>query len=129
MNGKSFDKSFHLTLPISVTTINRLKMAILKKLNIPNSPTVMEKMKIFNIKGIEIDDMDIEYLTHKQVLYLSLDGTQFNMVNYVNEYKFLYSIKSGGYGKVFAAESLLTGDEFAIKEIDVSNLCKYRSNY
>ncbi len=58
-------------------------------------------MKIYNYKGIEIDDADIEYLKHGQTLFLALDGGQFNVYNYVNEYKFVKWIKSGGYGKVY----------------------------
>ena len=33
-----------------------------------------EKMKIYNYKGIEIDDADIEYLKNGQMLYLALNS-------------------------------------------------------
>lgn len=33
-----------------------------------------DKIRIFNNKGIEIDDADISYLHADQILYVSLDG-------------------------------------------------------
>lgn len=108
----------------SIKSLNRLKNSIIKDLNLSLN---IEKMKIFNYKGIEIDDADIEYLKHLQTLYISLDGAPFSVYNYVNEYKFLEWIKSGGYGKVFLAQHVLTGEKVAIKQINVSNLCK--NNY
>ncbi len=89
-------------------------------------------MKIYNYKGIELDDADIEYLQHRQTVYLSLDGSNFNILNYVNEHKFLKWIKSGGYGKVYSGKylfkvalNLLSKDIVAVKQIDVSTLCKH----
>jgi hypothetical protein len=34
----------------------------------------IDKMKIYNYKGLEIDDADIEYLKDNQYLYVSFDG-------------------------------------------------------
>jgi len=82
----------------SIRSLNRLKNIIVKQLNLNVN---IEQMIIFNYKGIEIDDADIEYLTHLQTLYISLDGASFSVYNYVNEYKFVKWIKSGGYGKVY----------------------------
>lgn len=61
----------------------------------------MDKIRIFNNKGIEIDDADIPYLQTDQILYVSLDGGNFNENNFANEHEFGYWIKSGGYGKVY----------------------------
>lgn len=33
-----------------------------------------EKVKIYNYKGIEIDDADVEYLKDQQVLYLAINS-------------------------------------------------------
>ncbi len=91
-----------------------------------------EKIKIYNYKGIEIDNADIEYLKDKQVLYLSLNSIYninffsldepFNVVNYAREYEFIKWLKSGGYGKVYTANHCITGEEVAIKKIDTSKL-------
>ena len=37
----------------------------------------LDKIRIFNDKGIEIDDADISYLHSNQILYVSLDGKIF----------------------------------------------------
>ena len=34
----------------------------------------LDKIRIFNTKGIEIDDADISYLHTDQILYVSLEG-------------------------------------------------------
>ncbi len=98
INGKSYDKIIEMILMPSIRSLNRLKSAIAKYLKVSLN---IEKMKIYNYKGIEIDDADIEYLKHHQTLFLSLEGASFSVNNYVNEYKFIKWIKSGGYGKVY----------------------------
>jgi len=87
-----------MELNLSIKTLHHLKISIQKTLN---SSYAIEKMKIYNYKAIELDDADIEYLRHNQTLYLSIDGANFNALNYANEYKFVKWIKSGGYGKVY----------------------------
>jgi len=95
-----------------------------------------EKMKIYNYKGIEIDNADIPYLKDKQMLYLALNSNSnylkilmfldesFNVINYYREYEFIKQIKSGGYGTVYAAKHVITGAEVAIKKIDTSKIGK-----
>jgi serine/threonine protein kinase len=49
-------------------------------------------------------------------------GSNFNVLNYVYEYEFVHWIKSGGYGKVFLARSVLRKDYLvAVKKIDISS--------
>jgi len=54
-----------------VNSLKRLKDSIIA--NISKVPS--DKVRIFNHKGIEIDDADINYLHNNQILYVSLDGT------------------------------------------------------
>jgi len=113
--------------------LKRLKDNILNTLGIKVN---IEKMRIFNYKGIEIDNADIEYLKDNQILYLSLNSIffskqideSFNAVNYVREYEIVKLIKSGGYGKVYSAVSVITNQEVAIKKTDTSKLCKFYFN-
>jgi serine/threonine protein kinase len=79
-------------------------------------------MRIYNHKGLEIDDSDIYYLKDKQVVYLSLDGSPFSVLNYVNEYEIVKWIKSGGYGIVYLARHVITNEIVAIKKVDISSL-------
>lgn len=37
----------------------------------------VDKMIIYNYKGLEIDDVDIPYLLNEQILYVSFDGIYF----------------------------------------------------
>jgi len=81
-------------------------------------------MVIYNFKGLELDDSDIFYINNGDVLCASLDGRQFDSVNYVNMYEFIKNVKAGGYGKVYIAANVFTGEKVAIKKIDTGNLCK-----
>lgn len=45
-----------------------------------------DKIKIYDYKEIELDDVDINYLQDSQTLYVSFDGIYFNCYN-------LYKIK------------------------------------
>jgi calcium-dependent protein kinase len=118
-NSKKYDKSFDLTLPNSINSLKRLKDCILNNIK---SQGNIDKIKIFNYKGIEIDEADIDYLGNGQMLFLSLDGGSFSILNYINEYDTVKSIKSGGYGKVYLAKHVLTGKLVAIKQSNVTHL-------
>ena len=118
-NGKKYDKMFEMYLSSSINSLRRLKDTILSiiKVNIQT-----EKLRIFNYKGIEIDDADIDYLSNGQYIYISLDGSSFSTLNYIFEYEIIKEIKSGGYGKVYLAKQILTDKLVAIKQNDVTNL-------
>lgn len=80
-------------------------------------------MRIYNYKGLELDDVDVRYLYNGQILYISSDGSPFSIYNYVYEYEFVKWVKSGGYGKVYLAKHVLKPDYLvAIKKIDISSL-------
>ena len=117
-NGKQYNKSFEITLPKSVNSLRRLRDCIFSNLK----TNYTDKLKIFNYKGIEIDEADIDYLGDGQLLFLSLEGSSFCTINYLNEYDNVKSIKSGGYGVVNLAKHVLTGKLVAIKQSSVSNL-------
>lgn len=89
----------------------------------------VSNIRIYNHKGLEIDNADIDNLLNNQVIYVALEGENFNLLNYIYEYEFVKWIKSGGYGKVFLGISFLTkarnvinNEDYAIKKIDISNL-------
>lgn len=110
-NGRTADFCFEIILNKSVNSQKRLKDCIVA--NISKVP--IDRLRIFNYKGIEIDDADIPYLNDNQTLYVSVDGkikyyylgANFSINNYVNEHEFIYWIKSGGYGKVFMGRYII----------------------
>ena len=118
-NGKKYEKSFVLYLPRSINSLKRLKDII--NSNLKHSISY-EKLRIFNYKSIEIDNTDIEYLTNSQFLFVSLDGSNFSIINYFNEYNIVKPIKSGGYGKIYLAEHSITKRHVAMKINDLTNL-------
>jgi serine/threonine protein kinase len=77
-------------------------------------------MKIYNNLEIEIDDTEVENLTQNDILYLSLDGSKFSELNYINQYEILKFIKSGGYGEVLLAKNKITNQKVSIKKIDLN---------
>lgn len=81
-------------------------------------------MIIYNSKGLEVDEVDIQYLRNGQVLFVSQDGQSFNPINYLNQYEFVKYVKSGGYGKIYIAKDLITEQLVAIKKIETNLLCK-----
>jgi hypothetical protein len=109
----------------SINSLKRLKDAI----NYNIKDYKISNIKIYNHKGLEIDNADIDNLLNNQVIYVALDGESFNLINYIYEYEFVKWIKSGGYGKVFygiqyltIARNVINNEDYAIKKIDISNL-------
>ena len=70
-NGRKADCCFEIFINLSVNSLKRLKDCILAHI----SKVPSDKLRIFNHKGIEIDDADISYLNNNQLLYVSIDGT------------------------------------------------------
>ena len=97
------DHNLEIQINKNTNSIRRLKDKIANNLNFKSSAL----MKLYNHKGLEMDDADIDYLINNQVIYVSLDGTKFNLINYINEFIFIKSIKSGGYGMVYLGKIIL----------------------
>jgi hypothetical protein len=72
LNGKKVDTTFEIIINQNVNTLKRLKDVILTALEYPRQ--YIDRMIIYNYKGLEIDDVDMPYLNNNQVLYVSLDG-------------------------------------------------------
>ena len=116
VNGKNEKHIFSINLKQRINNLKKLKEYI----NLVKHFTKnFEKMKIFNEKGMEIDDTDIEHFTNNELLYLSIDGSNFNVINYVNQFQIIKPIKSGGYGEVLLAKNIITNNLVSIKKIDL----------
>ena len=118
-NSKTVDSCFSLSIPNSIDTIKKLKEFLFLEKNINKS--YFDRVIFYNYKGLELDDSDISYLTNKQVVYLSIDGSKFSILNYVNEYQFVKTIKKGGYAEVYLAKNALSHELVSIKKTDLHN--------
>lgn len=76
-NGRKADYCFEIMLNQSVNSLKRLKDSIIAHI----SKVPSDKIRIYNHKGIEIDDADIIYLVNNQTLYVSVDGIY--IINYI----------------------------------------------
>ena len=117
-NGKTEKNIIEILISKEINTYKKLKEAIIYEKNL--SKSLCEKMKIYNNLEIEIDDTEVENLTQNDILYLSLDGSKFSELNYINQYEILKFIKSGGYGEVLLAKNKITNQKVSIKKIDLN---------
>ena len=119
INGKNEESNFDLYIYPETTTLRKLKEQLFYEKNLNKSS--FEKIKIFNHKGMEIDDVDVSDLQNNQILYLSLDGSKFNELNYYYEYKIIKEIKTGGYAEVLLGQHVLTKQLVSIKKTTLEN--------
>ena len=116
INGKTEKSIFPLKITPKINTLKKLKEYINYE---KNSSKNIEKIKIYNDKGMEIDDADVENLINNELLYISFDNSNFNILNYVNQYQIIKPIKSGGYGEVLLGKNVLTNKLISIKRINI----------
>ncbi len=118
-NGKHADSCFKIEVTENINTIQKLKDLILFSKKSINSPP--EKIRLFNHKGIELDELDLPYLKDSPIIYISFDNKEFNNINYYYEYKIIKPIKSGGFGQVLLGEHVLSHKLVAIKKTDIKH--------
>lgn len=118
-NGKHADSCFKIQVTKDINTIQKLKDLILFSKKSINSPP--EKIRLFNHRGIELEELDLPYLKDSPLIYMSVDNKEFNNINYYYEYKIIKPINAGGFGQVFIGEHVLTHKLVAIKKTDIKH--------
>ncbi len=73
-------------------------------------------MKIYNDKGIELDDMDITALHNNNIVYAALNGEAFLKDNIINQYEKIKDIIEKGADEIYEAKNLITDKIVAIKK-------------
>ena len=123
-NGKPVSEAFTLLIynPSNYNYLS-LKKEILYQRNLPES--LVDKIILFNHRGIEIDEADIPSLNYGDLLYLSSIDEKFSEKNFEYEYEAIQYIKKGGFGEIFLAKHTLTNKIFAVKK---TNLEKFGLN-
>ena len=118
-NGKHADSCFKIKITQDINTISKLKELILFTKNKVNYP--QDKVRLFNHKGIELEDADLKLIKDSPLIYLSYDNKPFSNLNYYYEFKFIKPIKSGGFAQVYLGENVLNKTLVAIKKTDIKN--------
>lgn len=119
-NGKTAKFAYKIEITSTINTPKRLKETIIYTKNL--SKFYLDKMIIYNHRGIEADDIDISNLKNDEILYCDLEGKEFSVKNYENEYEFLSFIKEGGFAQVYLAKHVLRGNLVAIKKTQIAKL-------
>ena len=73
-------------------------------------------MRVFNEKGIEIDDGDLSSLHNKDVLYASLNGEPFDKESIIDTYDKIKVIKTKDNDEIYKAKNNLSNKIVAIKK-------------
>ena len=118
-NGTQADSCFKIKITQDINTISKLKELILFTKNKVNYS--QDKVRLFNHKGIELEDADLKLIKDSPLIYLSYDNKPFSNLNYYYEFKFIKPIKSGGFAKVYLGENVLDKKLVAIKKTDIKN--------
>lgn len=114
--NKDMDSSCE-TIITSLTSYNELMSECKEKLNI----NPHKKCLLFDSKGAELSDDDIEYLNEDEPLFLS-QGEQFSKSSNLLLYTEIKPLGSGGFGSVSLYEHKLSHKKVAIKKVALRTL-------
>lgn len=86
----------------------------------------VDKCRFFNSEGNEITEETLILTKDKDVVYFepSLEKP-FNFANILRQYKVMDKLGQGGFGKVYRAQHIATGQLVAIKYIDITEYSKF----
>jgi len=118
INGKKASNSFQVEITSSINSYKRLKEQINYTGNLNKN---IEQMRVYNDKGIEIDDADLSSLHNKDILYVSLNGEPFEKENIIDTYEKIKVIKKKDNDEIYEAKNYLTNKVVAIKKKDLSS--------
>lgn len=77
-------------------------------------------MKIYNDKGIELEDIDISALHNNNIVYAALNGEAFLKDNIIKQYEKIKNIFEKGADEIYEAKNLITDKIVAIKKKDLT---------
>ncbi|CAI2368944.1 unnamed protein product [Moneuplotes crassus] len=120
LNGTSFLDRREEILSIeynSIFTFAEFKMEACRTLRVKYDP----KCRLFDKEGIETFEDDLNMLKSHDVLYLASRGEDFDYSSVLNDYDRKDVLGEGGFGKVYHAVNRETGEDVAIKFMDISH--------
>ena len=73
--------------------------------------------KLYTKEGVELTDGDLYFLAHQELLYLDLQGNEFNYGQILDQYHVIEKLGEGGFGSVYKIIHKETKKIFAMKTI------------
>ena len=80
--------------------------------------------KLYTLKGMVIQDDDLGYLCHGDIIYYDHNGSGFDSSSQVDSYKKLELLGKGGFGSVWKGKHRQNGNVVAIKYMNLSEYSK-----
>jgi serine/threonine protein kinase len=77
--------------------------------------------KLYNKQGVVLFEEDFNLVSPKDILYVALNGENFNYCAILDDYEMGRVLGVGGFGKVVLARHKETKQQVAIKFTDVQN--------
>lgn len=79
---------------------------------------------IFSLYGLTINPEDVEFIQDRDCLYLECNGRPFDTRQIIDQYNISRMIGEGGFGKVYHGTHKKSGQQVAVKYIDLSEYMK-----
>jgi len=86
------------------------------------------RAKLYNKKGIEMVDTDMDFVQANDIFYVAIDGEDFLQSAVLDDYVMGKKIGQGGFGVVYLGTHRESGKQVAIKFMDVSEFLSSASS-
>lgn len=75
--------------------------------------------KVYSKEGVELNQEDLFFIRQNDVLYLELEGKNFNYGQILDQFQVLQKIGQGGFGAVYKVSNKMTSKIYAMKTLKV----------
>ena len=82
---------------------------------------VASEFKLYSKEGVELNEDDLFFIRNGDVLYLELEGRNFNYGQILDQFEILEKLGQGGFGSVFKVLYLETNKIYAMKTMKVDD--------
>ena len=95
-------------------------MIVCKQFKIKVTKSILSQSKVYMQSGVELFKDDLIMLNSGDTVYFDPNGDPYKTAHILDQYQTLEMIGEGGFGSVYRAKHIETGEEVAIKYIDIS---------
>lgn len=93
-----------------------------------NQKDKYKRARLYTKQGIELTTDDLPFMKDADVLYVGLEGENFNNCAILDDYDIGEVVGEGGFGQVFLGKIKSNGNKVAIKFMDVSEYRKFSTS-